>query len=100
MLACDCEHFSHVAAQTKNVNGNKSDNGLLILVDQFVFDFMTVFLNVASQRRRRDVVGARFDVDENRGSSDARNAATGRKKRICGSDYRVSESDFERHQAR
>ena len=75
MLARNGEHFIHVATQTKKMDRNERDNGLMVFIDQSSFDAVTIFVDVAPQSWARNVVGLGIDVDEDGRRPDARNAA-------------------------
>ena len=67
---------------------------------QFAFDSIRqLFLDViVATPEGRNVVSVRFDVDEDRSRTDARDAPRGREKRVGRGDNSVAEADFERHQ--
>src|SRR5450432_4012090 len=59
---------------------------------------MTLIAQIVFERDSRDVVGRGIYVDEDGCSTDARDAAGGRKKCVGGRQNRIARSNFQRHE--
>src|SRR5205085_1939040 len=90
----------HLAAKAEQMNRNDGADSVAFWRPRASVGLLAARFEVKFERSRRNIVGDRIDVDENRGGSDACDTTARREKRIVAREDGVPGAELHRHEDR